>query len=539
VVERHAGRENRQNSEVIIRNARMYDGTGSAPHTGDLAVSGDRLGAVGGGLPPAAGSEEVDATGLAVMPGVVDLHTHSDVSLISDPGCVSAIAQGVTTQVVGLCGFSAAPVSDNTLQSMIDEEPIFAFPDVQWTWTTVAGYREAIDRLRPATNVATLVGHNTLRRFVIGGANVSPTSAQLERMRALLREGLREGARGFSTGLSYAPGLFADLDELVALARVAAEEGKPYHTHMRYGLPPIRHILAEAIETAERADVELNVSHLYPRPTDPLDEPERYLEMIEAARGRGVHVTFDLTIFLRGGGAWVQVLPNWARDGGMASTIALLKDPTARARLVHELQTSSGWSWLADWEDQLITKINRPQNAALVGRSIAEIAHERGEAPIQTALNLIEEDGQYWVSPTIKNQAHLDRLMRSPLCVPVTDGMAAHPIKHGALGLMPRTFGTFPQVLGRYVREAGVLTLEDAVHRITQVPAARIGLTDRGVLAPGMAADLVLFDPASIANRATEADPALLPMGIHRVMVNGQWALVDGAFATSRYGRAL
>jgi N-acyl-D-aspartate/D-glutamate deacylase len=526
---------------VIIRNARVYDGTSATPYDGDLAIEGDRIRAVGGKLATAARSdeEEVDARGLALMPGIVDLHTHSDVSLISDPGCVSAIAQGITTQVVGLCGFSAAPVSESSLQSIIDEEPIFAFPDVPWNWTTIAGYRAAVDRLPPATNVATLVGHNTLRRLVMGGANEAPNAAQLERMQALLRDGLREGARGFSTGLSYAPGLFADVDELVALASVAAEESKPYHTHMRYGSPPVRDILTEAIQTAERSGVELNVSHLYPRSTDPPDEPDHYLEMIDAARQRGVRVTFDLTIFVRGGGAWVQVLPNWARDGGMASTVALLHDPAVRSRLIHELHSSPGWPWLADWGDQLITKINRPRNAALVGRTIADIAVERGQQPVDTALNLVEEDGQYWVSPTIKNQSHLDRLMRSPLCVPVTDGMAAHPVKHAALGLMPRTFGTFPHVLGRYVREAGVLSLEDAVHRMTQVPASRVGLTERGVLAPGMAADLVLFDPATIANRATETDPAVLPSGIHRVMVNGQWALADGTFATLRYGRAL
>jgi N-acyl-D-amino-acid deacylase len=223
----------------------------------------------------------------------------------------------------------------------------------------------------------------------------------------------------------------------------------------------------------------------------------------------------------------------------MAKTAALLQDPTTRARLKEELQSSSGWPWVHDWDDQLITKINRAENVALVGRTIGDIAREHAQQPVDTALDLVEQDGQFWISPTIKNQVHLDRLMRSPLCVPVTDGMAANPIKHRALGLMPRTFGTFPHVLGRYVREASVLTLEEAVHRMTQVPAERIGLTDRGVVKPGMAADLVLFDPSTIANRATDTDPAVLPAGIHRVMVNGQWALVGGAFAKRGYGRVL
>jgi N-acyl-D-amino-acid deacylase len=485
-------------------------------------------------------TEDIDATGLAVMPGIVDLHTHSDVSLISDPGCVSAIAQGITTQLVGLCGFSAAPVSEASLQSMIEEEPIFAFPDVHWSWSTIGGYRDALNRLAPATNIATLVGHNTLRRFVMGGAKGPPTAAELDRMGALLREGLREGAHGFSTGLSYAPGLFAELAELVTLTRVAAEEGKPYHTHMRYGPPSMREILAEAIDTAERSGVELNVSHLYPRPNDPPDEPDRFAEMIDAARARGVRVTFDLTIFVRGGGAWVQVLPGWARDGGMERTVKLLRNPASRTQLKEELTPErSGWPWLADWDDQLIVKVNHLENSQLAGRTIGDVARERGTEPIETAFDLIIRDGQFWVAPTIKNQAHLDRLMRNPLCVPVTDGMSAHPTKHRHLGLMPRTFGTFPHVLGRYVREARVLSLEQAVHRMTQVPAERVALNERGVLASGKVADLVVFDPITIANRATEADPGALPTGIKRVMVNGKWALIEGTFSSTRGGRAL
>ncbi len=526
--------------DLVIRNARIYDGTGGPPYPGEIVIDGERITSIGEPVQPRVATEDIDVSGLAVMPGVVDLHTHSDVSLISDPGCVSAIAQGVTTQVVGLCGFSAAPISEAGLQSIVQDEPIFAFPDVHWSWSTIDGYREALDRIAPATNVATLVGHNTLRRFVMGGANAPPTAPELDRMRALLREGLHEGARGFSTGLSYAPGLFADLEELVALTRVAAEEGKPYHTHMRYGPRSMREMLAEAIATAERSGVELNVSHLYPRPNDPSDEPDRLTEMIDAARARGVRVTFDLTIFVRGGGAWVQVLPAWARDGGMASTVELLRNPASRARLKQELTPDrSGWPWLADWDDQLIVKVNRPENARLAGRTIGDVARERGAEPIETAFDLVIEDGQFWVAPTIKNQAHLDRLMRSPLCVPVTDGMSAHPTKHRHLGLMPRTFGTFPHVLGRYVREAGVLSLEEAVHRMTQVPATRVALTDRGVLAPSKAADLVVFDPATIANRATEADPGALPAGIKRVMVNGRWALVEGRFTSARSGRAL
>jgi len=524
--------------DIVLRNGRLYDGTGGSPVDGDLAIVGGRISSVGVPIPDGVASEEIDVAGLAIAPGFIDLHTHSDVSLLSDPGCLSAIEQGVTTQAVGLCGFSAGPVSADSLADMIDEEPVFAFPDVDWDWTTIGGYREAVERARPATNVTTFVGHNTLRRYVIGGANRPPTTAELERMRSLVRDAIDEGARGFTSGLSYAPGLFASVEELAALAGVVAERGLMYHTHMRYGDLDVRGSVAEALDTAERAGVVLNISHMYPRANQPLDEAEVLLALLDDARARGVVVTFDLTIFPRGGGAWVQSLPGWARDGGHAATVAIIRDPASRARLIEELTRPADF-WMENWDDQVICKVNRPENAHLSGRTIGELARERSQAPIDTALDLVLEDGQFWIAPTIKDQGHLDRLIASPLCVPIGDGFANHPEKHRAYGLMPKSFGTFPLVLGSYVRDRGILTLEEGIHKVTAEPARRLGLADRGVLAPGLAADLVVFDPATIGNRATEADPAARPAGIERVMVNGLWAVIGGVATGERAGRSL
>jgi N-acyl-D-amino-acid deacylase len=440
--------------------------------------------------------------------------------------------------VVGLCGFSAAPISDETLPGMIDEEPVFAFPGVAWDWRTFEGYLDAVGRARPATNVVSMVGHTTLRRFAMGTDQRPPSTVELRRMQDELRAALAAGARGLSTGLTYAPGMFADRDEIAAVARVAAAAGRPYHTHMRYAEGGIRGDMEEAIGTAAAAGVELNISHLYPRPWDPADEPAWYLERIERARREGPPVTFDMTVFPRGGGAWLQVVPAWARDGGLAATVARIQDPRTRRRLADEIRAKPEWS--ADWDDQLIVKINRPGNEGLVGRTIAAIARERGADPLETALDLVVEDGQYWVAPHIKLQAHLDALMRHPLCVPVTDGMAAHPERHRSLGIMPKTFGSFPLVLGSYVRERGVITLAEAVRRMTREPAERVGLADRGRLEPGAAADLVLFDPDVVGNRATEAgDPAAAPAGIARVMVNGRWALAEGEHTGVGSGRVL
>lgn len=525
--------------DSVIRGGWLYDGSGAPPRVGDLAVRGGRIVAVGDAVPPGAAAEELDAAGLAVAPGFVDLHAHSDISLLSDPACVSSVAQGITTQAVGLCGFSAAPVSKESIATMVEEEPHAGYPDVTWDWETIGGYREMVARARPATNVATLIGHNTLRRFAMGPAQRPPTAAELVRMRDLLRAALREGARGFSTGLSYAPGCFADQDELVALARVAAEEGRPYHTHMRYGGLGVREMLAEAIETAERSGVELNVSHLFPSRADPPDEADRVIDMLEAARARGARVTFDLTPFPWGGGAWAQSLPTWARDGGTARTVERLRDPETRVRIVAETWGPKASPWMSEWDDQLIVKVARPQNAPLVGRSIGEIARARGRPPRETALDLVAEDGQFWVAPITKRQADLDRMLAHPLCVPMTDGMSSHPEKHRALGLMPKSFGALPLVLGSYVRERGVLPLAEAIRRMTSVPAERLGLGDRGMLAAGRAADVVVFDPATIANRSSPAEPATPPVGIRRVMVNGEWVVIEGALTGRRPGWAL
>ncbi len=522
--------------DLVLRNGTIYDGTGGLATDGDIGIDGDRVVSVGAPVVDGAGREEIDLGGLAVAPGFIDLHTHSDVSLLSEPGCISAIEQGVTTQAVGLCGFSAGPIGPDSLASLIDEEPVFAFPGVAWDWTTIGGYRDAVERARPATNVATFVGHNSLRRFVIGSAARPPTADELGRMVDLVDEAIDQGAHGFTTGLSYAPGLFADIDELATLAGAAAARGRPYHTHMRYGPDGVQASVREALETAERSGVELNISHLYPHADLPAEAADDLLDLLDAARSRGLEVTFDLTVFQRGGGAWVQSLPAWARDGGQAGTAAVIRDPSSRARLIHYLDGPNVDWWMTDWDDQLICKVNRPELADLAGRTIGEIARERGVAPIDAALDLVLEDGQFWVAPTIKSQDHLDRLIASPLCVPIGDGFAHHPERHKAYGIMPKSFGTFPLVLGSYVRDRGVLPLAEAIRKITAEPARRLGLGDRGRLAAGLAADLVVFDPATIANRADGADPAARPAGIERVMVNGRWVVVAGAATGERTG---
>ena len=515
----------------------IYDGSGGAPIEGSVLVRDDRVAAFGRDLEAASATEVVDATGLAIAPGIIDMHTHSDVSLLSDPACVSAIGQGVTTQVVGHCGFSAAPTNERTRRTLIQEEPIFGFPPGghpgPWGWDTITEYLEAVRSTAPSTNVATLVGHNTIRRTVLGSDDRRMGPKETAAVKKTVLAAISQGAVGVSTGLSYAPGVFARAAELEALASAAREQGRGYHTHMRYGDHTARESLAEAIDTARSSGASVNVSHLYPGMDDPIDEASRFLSMVDTARSRGLDVTFDLTLFRRGGGAWVQRLPSWARKGGAAAMIANIRRPETRKRLLEVVRRRD------DWDDQLIVKTNQDHGSVLVGRTIGEIARERGDDPAETALSLVEEDSQFWVAPTIKRQEDLDLLLSHPSCVPVTDGMASHPVRHASLGLMPKTFGTFALLLGEYVRDRRVLPLAEAIARVTSLPADRMGLTGRGRITKGAFADLLLFDPTTIANTATDARPGNPPTGISHVMVNGRWAMRGGKTQGSRSGRVV
>lgn len=523
---------------VIIRGGLIYDGTGRDPFAASITIQGDRIAAVGH-AEPLVGAVEVDVTGFAVAPGIIDMHTHSDVSVLSDPDCRSAVAQGITTQVVGHCGFSAAPTDARTRRSLVAEEPVFGFPRERgesgpWGWDEIGGYLEAVRAACPRTNIATLVGHNTIRRLLLGPTDVTVTARESDMIRAAAAAGIAAGAIGVSTGLSYAPGMFAASEELAAFAGAAGEAGRTYHTHMRYGPLSTRASLSEAIDTGRRSGTAVNVSHLYPGRLDPSGEAERLLEMVDAATEGGVDVTFDLTLFRRGGGAWLQELPGWAREGGLDATIARIGDPAVRPRLVAAIRARDN-----DWDDHLIVKVNRLENAHLVGTTIGAEARRRGEDPALTALALVCEDGQFWVAPTIKRQADLDLLLQHPSCVPVTDGMAAHPVDHAPLGLMPKTFGTFPLLFGDYVRRRRVLSLAEAVARVTSLPARRLGLVDRGRIAEGLYADLVVFDPDRIDNQATDEEPGRTPQGIQRVMVNGEWSLGTEPIVSGRAGRVL
>ena len=416
--------------------------------------------------------------------------------------------------------------------------------DYESTWTDMAGYREALSRAQPAVNVAILVGHGALRRWAMGLAAHPPSADEMTTMKTALAQALDQGARGLSSGLTYAPGRFSDAQELVELGKVVRRYDGVYHTHMRDYTRFLLDAIKEGIRVGEEAGIPVNLSHMYPAaPPFWGDTARQATALVDDARRRGVEVTFDITPWTRGGGPYMQALPDWAQDGGVPSLMARLKDPVTRREIARQLQQGApdwqGWS-APDWEDQVIAQTGRRENDCWAGRTIADLAEERGLSPAETALILLlEDDGQYWTAPTIKSQEDINHILCHPLGVPITDGMALAPYGPLHRPTMPRSYGTFPRILGRYVRDWGVLSLESAVQKMTSVPAQRIGLDDRGLLRPGLRADVTVFNPQTVIDRETYENPHSFPDGIEQVIVNGRLVVDGETQADDRPGEVL
>ena len=536
--------------DLLLRGGRIVDGTAGPWFRADLGVVGDRIAAIGvlsrsgaeasGGTAVATDARVVvEAEGLVVAPGFVDFHSHSDVSLLADPRAESAIRQGITTQLVGNCGFSAAPMGVEKRASYRRDGLMFSHDGYDWDWSSMAEYRQRLKHAAPAINLLTLVGHTTLRVAVLGQADRPASEADLAVMCQLLERALDDGAVGLSSGLTYTPGCYAPTAELTTLVDVLRGSGFGYHTHMRNYSAGLPTALNEALEITDHASVPAFISHLYPAGREQWGTARQILRLLEAARERGSEVCFDVTPWLRGGGPMSQYVPGWARAGGTSDLLARLADREQRAVIRGELE--AGVAGLRPhWADELIVRVGLAAHSEWVGRSIAELASARGQPPADAALALLaEDDGQIWVAPTSKSALDVDLLLSHPLGIPVTDGITV--ALDGPLGRpeMQKSFGTFPRVLGHYVRERGVLSLEAAVHKMTGEPARRLGLRDRGLLRPGFAADVTVFDPARVQDDGDERSGGRYPTGIAYVIVNGQVSLAPDGRTAARAGRVL
>jgi len=499
---------------VIIRNVDVLDGTGAAAYRADIGLEGDHIAHIGD-LSAATADTVVDGAGLVAAPGFIDMHSHSDYTLPINPRAESKIRQGVTTEVIGMCGGSPAPIDEEAKERLKDSRP-----ELPWTWNAFGEYLAYLREQGISVNVVPMVGNGTVRSLAVGLDDRRSTAEERAEMRRLVAQAMDEGAWGVSSGLIYPPSSYADTDELIDLARVAAGRGGFYFTHIRGEGETLLQAVEEAILVGERAGLPVQIAHFKATQPENWDKLPDALGLLDKARARGVDVAADRYPYIASSTGLSSQLPGWAKDGGPEATMARLLDPDERQRIVQYLRTRA-----TRWETIVVASArDQPE---LDGKSIAEIAEARSTSPEEAVVDLLAESEVHVSIVSFgMDEDNLRIVLRHPAVMIGSDGSARLP--HGPLGegkAHPRNYGTFPRVLGRYVREEGVLSLPEAVHKMTGMPAVRLRLPDRGHLAVGKKADVVLFDPETVSDTATFTEPYQYPVGIEYVYVNGQAAI--------------
>jgi N-acyl-D-aspartate/D-glutamate deacylase len=526
--------------DLVIRNGKIVDGTGNPWTYGDVAIRGDRIVAVGR-VPPGPAKREIDAKGLIVAPGFIDMHSHSDFLLLEDGTAQSKIRQGVTTEVLGE-GQSVGPCLGK-----LPPRPIMV-KGKELKWTTIGGYLDTVDRNGVSVNVVTYVGLDNVWQSVMGDSFERPTPDQLAEMRGLVDGAMKDGAFGLSSLMSQTPGALATTDDLVELCKVVARHRGIYSTHTRNEGNGVLEAVKEAITIGERAGVPVDIIHLKIADQKLWGRMNEVVELIEAGRKRGVNVQANVYPYTRGNNDLASIIPPWAHEGGTAKMLARLKDPKERTRLKKDIRDGlPGWynhytAVGGDWSRMLVSGKGSYEGLTM-DRIIATRSKDKNPAPdpLDVMFDLLVEEGGS--IPTVfehHTEKDMNFALIQPWCSIGSDGSAY--ATEGALrrgNPHPRNFGTFPRVLGVYVRERGLLRLEDAIRKMTSLNAAKLGLSDRGTLRPGASADLTLFDAEKVIDLSTYTEPFRYSEGIEYVVVNGQLVLDKGKHMGAKPGRAL
>jgi N-acyl-D-amino-acid deacylase len=513
--------------DVIIRGGTIYDGTGSEPFQADLAITGDRIAEIGH-LADLRGALEIDATGLAVSPGFINMLSWANVSLIEDGRSLSDIRQGVTLEIMGE-GTSMGPLNEEMRQEKIDRQSDIKY-DV--SWTTLAEYLQHLEDRGISTNVASFVGATQVRQHEIGYEDRLATPEEMERMKTLVRQAMEEGAVGLGSSLPYVPAAFAPTEELIELARTAAEYDGLYISHIRNEGDEIFEAVDEFLKIVREAGIRGEIYHLKASHKRNWDKLEQVIETIEAARAEGLAVTADMYTYHASSTGLNYDLPSWAKEGGHEAFVARLKDSETRDRIIADTD-------MIPPEDILLVSFRNEDLRHLTGMSLAEIATERGTPPVETAMDLfVEDDSRIGTVRFTMSEDNIRRKIQLPWVSFCSDSASMAPeAPFTNAQPHPRAYGSFARLLGKYVREEKLIPLEEAIRRLTGFPADNLKLSHRGHLGPNYFADVVIFDPKTITDQATFENPHQLATGVEHVFVNGVRILADGEHTGATPGR--
>lgn len=534
---------------VKIINGMVVDGTGRKAFAADVGIAGDRIAAIGD-LRAVESERVIDATGKIVAPGFIDMHTHSDISMLLDDTADSMLRNGVTTNLCGNCGEGLVPISAEYRDVMVKYMRSSVIPGMypdgfEYPWATVQDYHAYIRSNPPLINMASLIAHGPVRMSVMGMESGAANPKQLDRMRGMVREGMEAGAFGLSTGLAYSPGDLVDKHELLKISEPLQQFGGIYATHMRNQGEGTFESLDEARFVGEGAGIPIHISHLKLADPKMWGQTEPVFRWFEKTNAAGVQATFDVYPYTLGCSGILRLLPPWSKEGGVKATKERLTDPKTREQVLRDCrQGMDGWENLAEnigWQNVFLTSFRREENLPLEGLTVAEIAQKRGRDPWEAYLDLVvEEEAKTGILVASMSAEDMETILAHPESIIVSDGAAQSLQPNRCYGFQhPRAYGTQTKVLGTYVREKKLLTMEDAVKKMTSMPADLLGMKGRGRLQPGAFADVVVFDPQTVSDRSTFTDLQQAPVGIETVLVNGVIALQDGKVLCKTAGRLI
>src|SRR5687768_3338578 len=532
----------RESFDVLITNGRVVDGTGAPWFRADIGIVGDRIVAIGR-LDGRDAKTRVDASNLVVAPGFIDMLGQSEFNVLVDPRAASNITQGITTEITGE-GASIAPLNDALVKSA---QPQYDRFKVTLDFRTLDQYFARLERNRPSLNVGTFVGAGGLRAYVVGQTQRAATADEIEQMKKLVAEAMEHGALGLSTSLQYVPGRFASTDEIVELAKVAGQYGGIYISHQRSESTEIMPSLDEVFAVAERANLPAEVWHLKTAYKANWGRMPEVLQRFDAARARGLDVTANMYPYDRASNGLDACLPLWVREGGLDQMLSRLKDPATRERIKRDMDDANAKDWENQWYGSgggagvMVSTVLDPSLRKWEGKTLVQIGKEMGKDPRDAAMDLVIADrGESSVIISIMREDDVRAALANPMISIGTDsGARAEDGPFYESKSHPRAWGSFPRVLGKYVREEKLIALEDAIRRFTSRPAARVGLADRGVLRPGMKADITIFNPATVRDVSTFEDPTHYSQGIEHVFVNGKAVVASGKITAERPGEPI